>query len=95
MKPPKDQPAGLSRGQGGGSPIPQIAGPGLCRHHEERLGVLEGYGCFYEFGVLFDDALIIRALLFGVYISAPDLGNLPYATCPLFLGITSTPSLSW
>ena len=29
-------------------------------------------GCFYEFGVLCIGILIMRAVLFGVYIGAPD-----------------------
>ena len=36
------------------------------------------YGYFYELGVLFVGVLIIRALLFEVYITAPCFWKLPY-----------------
>ena len=42
---------------------------------EIEYGVV--YGRFHHLGVLFVDVFTIRALLFGVYIRAPDFGNLP------------------
>ena len=35
------------------------------------------YGCFYKSVVLLVGVLLIRALLLGVYIGAPDFGKLP------------------
>ena len=36
------------------------------------------YGCFHEFEAPFLGVLETRALLFGVCITAPDFGKLPY-----------------
>ena len=34
------------------------------------------FGCFYELGVLFVGVLVVRTLLIGVNIGAPDFGKL-------------------
>ena len=36
-------------------------------------------GCFRKLGVLFAGVLVMRALLFGVYIRAPDFRQLPFS----------------
>ena len=41
---------------------------------------LKSNGCFYKLGVLFVAVCLIRAVLFGVYIRAPDFWNLPSHT---------------
>ena len=38
------------------------------------------HGCLYNSGVLFVGVLVIRALLFGVCIRAPDFWKLPHTT---------------
>ena len=38
------------------------------------------YGCFQKLSVLVVGVLITRALLFGVFIRAPNFGKLPYET---------------
>ena len=40
-------------------------------------GATQPRGCFYSWGVLFVGVLIIRALLFEVYINVPDFETLP------------------
>ena len=61
-------------------------------HFDERLGHIydpppepaainfkgSSYGSFYKLGVVFVGVLIIRALLCGVQIGAPDFWKLPY-----------------
>ena len=37
-----------------------------------------GSGRFHKLGFLFVDVLFTNALLFGIYIGAPDLGKRPY-----------------
>ena len=36
------------------------------------------YSCVCKAGVLFVGVLVVRALLFGLHIEAPDFWNLPY-----------------
>ena len=46
----------------------------VCTPHGSDQGLL---GCFYKLGVLSIGVLVIRALLFRVYIGGPEFGKLP------------------
>ena len=46
----------------------------LC-HPATVLEATHQYGCFCELRILVADVLVIRALVFGLYTSAPDLEN--------------------
>ena len=44
---------------------------------QQRNVVSVRFGCFYELGVQVLGVLVLRALIFGVYTTAPDFRTLP------------------
>ena len=57
---------------------------GFCKRAGARGGTQRHcFGCFFKLGVLFVGVLIIRALLFGVYMGTPDFCK-PYVCVPEF-----------
>ena len=63
------------------TPYYQYSSPGNIKDWNRAILGLRiktsAYGCFYVLGVLFVGVLVMRALLFWVYIGVPDSWKLP------------------